>query len=65
MLPDYGLGLEPAACLQGRRAASHPSIAQENPSEQSHKQWSEKMAGRGDALGESLEVNGRFGIGFN
>ena len=65
MLSDDELGLEPAACPQGRRAASCLSIALENPSEQSHKQWSETTVGRDDGLGESLEVNGRFGIDFN
>lgn len=57
--------MEPAACPQGRRAGSGLSIALENPSEQSHKQWSETTVGRDDGLGESLEVNGRFGIDFN
>lgn len=65
MLPDDELGLEPAACPQGRRAVSRLSIALEKPSEQSHKQWSETAFGCDDALGESLEVNGRFGTSFN
>lgn len=65
MLPDDEPGLELAAYLQGRRAVSRLSVAQEKPSEQSHKQWSEAALGRDDALGESPEVHGRFGTGFN
>lgn len=65
MPPDDELGLEPAACPQGRRAVSRLSVAQEKPSEQSHKQWSGADLGRGDALGKSLQVNGRLGTGFN
>lgn len=65
MLPDDELSLEPSACPQGRRAGSCLSITLENPSEQSHKQWSETTVGRDNGLGESLEVDGRFGMGFN
>lgn len=64
-LSDDQLCLESAACPQGRGAVSCLSIALENPSEQSHKQWSETTVGRDDGLGKSLEVNGRFGIAFN
>lgn len=42
------LSLELAACPWGRRAMSCLSIAPENPSQQSHKQWSETTAGRDD-----------------